>query len=420
MSQIMNPPIVNYIPQAQDYTQDFLAGIKQGQELQAFRKQQELVQKQELFKQDYNVLSQSPSGKGMLDLMIKYPDFATGLKPIQEVYSRAEKEGELSQMMQIDNALRHNNPELAKKLVMQTKTAFENAGKDTKNLDTIIETIDANPDLARGSIGMTLAQLMGDKYETYEKGLTARMTQDANINKAKSEASSAAIDVAEKNIKFKYIEPKLLLDLKKENIDIAKITQDMNLTKQNIILKELEIKLARESHPLKIKELRAKIGKATEEINQSTREKADNYKNTIDTFNNTINTVDKILANPELEKVTGIVEGRLPGFSGLQTDAIADIETLQSQLFLSQVKELKGMGALSDAEGKKLDASISSLDRKQTYEQFKQNLNYIRNTITKGIQKASDKYQMKPRIDRPYLKSDPKKVDEILKKYGVK
>jgi phage-related protein len=246
------------------------------------------------------------------------------------------------------------------------------------------------------------------------------MTQDANINKAKSEASSAAIDVAEKNIKFKYIEPKLLLDLKKENIDIAKITQDMNLTKQNIILKELEIKLARESHPLKIKELRAKIGKATEEINQSTREKADNYKNTIDTFNNTINTVDKILANPELEKVTGIVEGRLPGFSGLQTDAIADIETLQSQLFLSQVKELKGMGALSDAEGKKLDASISSLDRKQTYEQFKQNLNYIRNTITKGIQKASDKYQMKPRIDRPYLKSDPKKVDEILKKYGVK
>ena len=210
------------------------------------------------------------------------------------------------------------------------------------------------------------------------------------------------------------------LEVEKQGYNIKKVIADINLTNESIKLKTLEVALQKAENPLKIKELKGRIAKVENEISEKVKEKVFEFENTVSTYNNTINTIDKILNNPQLDRVLGPFDGRVPGTTATQNDAIANIETLQSQIFLSQVKELKGTGALSDAEGKKLDASIASLDRKQSADQFKNNVKEIKNLMMKGIQRTSNKYGMKPKIERPNLKTNSAEVRAILEKYGGK
>ena len=69
--------------------------------------------------------------------------------------------------------------------------------------------------------------------------------------------------------------------------------------------------------------------------------------------------------------ILGIVPGtEAKGFA-------AKLETFNAQTFLPMVSALKGMGALSDAEGKKLSAAVGALDRGMPEEEFANSLKGI-------------------------------------------
>jgi hypothetical protein len=71
----------------------------------------------------------------------------------------------------------------------------------------------------------------------------------------------------------------------------------------------------------------------------------------------------------------------LPGTAA--SDFEARNETLKAQTFLPQVSLLKGMGALSNAEGEKLGASIGSLSTKQSPDAYRANLKIIADAFGK-------------------------------------
>lgn len=58
-------------------------------------------------------------------------------------------------------------------------------------------------------------------------------------------------------------------------------------------------------------------------------------------------------------------------------DFMARLTTLKAQVFLPMVQSMKGMGALSNAEGEKLTAAIGALDTKQSEGEFKSSLNQV-------------------------------------------
>jgi hypothetical protein len=60
----------------------------------------------------------------------------------------------------------------------------------------------------------------------------------------------------------------------------------------------------------------------------------------------------------------GKVLGYVPGTDA--KDFRAKLDTLKSQQFLTQAKEMKGMGALSDAEGARIERAVASLDADQS------------------------------------------------------
>lgn len=103
------------------------------------------------------------------------------------------------------------------------------------------------------------------------------------------------------------------------------------------------------------------------------------------TINDMLQNVDQILESPGLERWSGI-EGALPfvvpGTEQANTDAY--IERLKSQQFLENIGQMKGMGALSNAEGAKVAAAAASLNRFMTDEAVKRELNRIREELDKA------------------------------------
>jgi len=97
----------------------------------------------------------------------------------------------------------------------------------------------------------------------------------------------------------------------------------------------------------------------------------------LESLRRTIRTGDQLLKHPGREMATGgsSFMSTIPG-----TDAkgfSANLDTFKSQNFLPAVQQMKGAGALSDAEGKKLTDAIGALDPQMPQDEFKASLSQI-------------------------------------------
>lgn len=80
---------------------------------------------------------------------------------------------------------------------------------------------------------------------------------------------------------------------------------------------------------------------------------------------------------------------------GSQAHTFANkLETLRSNVFLAQIGNMKGMGALTDAEGARLEKSIASLDISLPPAELQKNLTYITQTLSRAAKTASSKAQL--------------------------
>lgn len=107
-------------------------------------------------------------------------------------------------------------------------------------------------------------------------------------------------------------------------------------------------------------------------------------------FDSALDTLDVLASHPGKKDVVGAVTGgvrsMIPG-----TDAAgfaAQLETFKAQTFIPQVAALKGMGALSDAEGKKLTAAVGALDPKMKATEFDKQVAKIKADLTAARERA--------------------------------
>ena len=103
----------------------------------------------------------------------------------------------------------------------------------------------------------------------------------------------------------------------------------------------------------------------------------------MDAFDRAISTARRLKSHdglPTAVGAKGITGGLLGGWVPPGTDAadfLTELDTMKSQVFLPMVQSMKGMGALSNAEGEKLTAAIGNLSPKQSEAAFKASLDRI-------------------------------------------
>lgn len=112
-----------------------------------------------------------------------------------------------------------------------------------------------------------------------------------------------------------------------------------------------------------------------------------------------IRSIDELSNHPGLEGTVGFSVGQrfIPGTDAASFDA--RLETLKSQAFLPMVAQLKGMGQLSDAEGKKLTAAIGALDNRMSEKEFRASLQEIKSDLESARKRMGAPEQ--PTVSRP-------------------
>ena len=108
----------------------------------------------------------------------------------------------------------------------------------------------------------------------------------------------------------------------------------------------------------------------------------------LDASRQTIGTINRLLSSPGREGATGMINVQrfVPGTNA--ADFAAEVETLKAQTFLPMVQQLRGMGALSNAEGDKLNAAVGALNFNMSEKAFQESLGRIRDQFGSALQRS--------------------------------
>lgn len=358
------------------------------------------AQQQAQMQADLTALSRNPTPAAIASVMMKYPGLSEDLKRGADVAGEAQQQAQLEHGTQVYAAVLNNQPDVARRLLTERATALRNSGNEREAgaADAFATMIAEHPELAKTTIGVRLAAAMGpDKFtEAFGKiGAEQRAgeLQGDLVRKGKADADAAKSEADTKAITAKHADSQALADLAKKQWDVKAIAADIDFKRESNRIAAMNAAANREGNVLKRQELQLKIEEARTARDDKVREKVAKAEAGANAMDNMLNTVDRLLANPSLNDVVGSIEGRLPAvLSDEAADAIALIETLGSQAFLSQVPTVQGMGSLSNAEGEKLQSALQNLGRKQSEGQFKANLREVQRLVKKGRDNVSKRY----------------------------
>lgn len=372
-----------------------MAGLQQKRALE----QAQLAQQQQM-QADLSALSKNPTTEAIGALMVKYPALSEQLKRGADVLAPAQQQARLDHASQVYAAVLSNQPEIAQRLLGDRATALRNSGneREAAAAEMFATMVKDHPEFAKATIGLRLASEMGpDKFTEAFKGIGAEQRagelQGDLVRKGTADANAAEADAQTKTITAKYADSQALAELEKKKWDVRKIVADIDFQKESNRIAAMNAAANRESNALKKQELQLKVEEARTARDDKLREKVTKAESAASSIDNMINTVDRLLKNPALNDVVGSIEGRLPSvLSDEGSDAIALAEQLGSQAFLSQVPTIQGMGALSNAEGEKLQAALQNFSRKQSESQFRANLKEVQRLVLKSRKNIETRY----------------------------
>jgi len=96
-------------------------------------------------------------------------------------------------------------------------------------------------------------------------------------------------------------------------------------------------------------------------------------------------TIDKMISHPGIENAVGKLWATVPGIAGTpKADFEAMEQVLLGQVFLSAYADLRGGGAITEAEGLKATASRLAASRKQSKEAYLENLKDFQRRLAEG------------------------------------
>lgn len=400
--------------------------LAQQQAEQQARQQQLLAQEQNRFFSNANPTMRDAARYAS----VLSPEQSKAFLPYMQGISKEQQQGVLKSTGQILSALQFN-PETGVKLLQDRAQAAQNSG-DPEDAALFERLAAAAADPAQGpavafkALVQSASAIPGAKemFETIDKGMgTAReealapvkmREQVAKAGEAESSAQKAAVAA-------KFAESNAALDLQKKGWDITKIQEDIKIAKQNAQIAALNAQIAREGNTIKREENQLKLREMIDKRDSAVREKVGEVESARADMDNFLNTADRIRNTPMsvVGSAAGPISSRMPTLSQETADFEALVETLGSQAFMAQIPKMKGTGALSEAEGSKLQASLQNLSLKQSPERLMENVKEAQRLILKARSTLAKKAGLPETTpDTPAVQTAPADIDALVKKYG--
>lgn len=323
----------------------------QQQQLQAQQAQQ---QKQQQAQQAVSAAFKSGDSDAIAQAMVDHPQMAGALESAQNFKSAATKQSLVNSARDI-----LLNPNDAEEILKKRIQTVHDAGGDASDSMAALQEYKQDP---KGFM-----QNVKNVYATYDpKGFQAYKSAQPQQAEPMTPYQQGMLNINQQNANIRrlQLEQKALEDKAKE--------KTTSLNQQAL---QQKIKANKQNQAQLMQERKAGLTSA--------------YTNATDT----INLAKTIMNSKGLSGATGVssIFPTIPGSDTAKTESLLD--TLNSKTYLDSVQQMKGMGALSDAEGKKLSSAIASLNTNLSEKDFKSNLNTIIKITGRAQKKAASLMQ---------------------------
>jgi hypothetical protein len=323
----------------------------QQQQLQAQQAQQ---QKQQQAQQAVSAAFKSGDSDAIAQAMVDHPQMAGALESAQNFKSAATKQSLVNSARDI-----LLNPNDAEEILKKRIQTVHDAGGDASDSMAALQEYKQDP---KGFM-----QNVKNVYATYDpKGFQAYQSAQPQQAEPMTPYQQGMLNINQQNANIRrlQLEQKALEDKAKE--------KTTSLNQQAL---QQKIKANKQNQAQLMQERKAGLTSA--------------YTNATDT----INLAKTIMNSKGLSGATGVssIFPTIPGSDTAKTESLLD--TLNSKTYLDSVQQMKGMGALSDAEGKKLSSAIASLNTNLSEKDFKSNLNTIIKITGRAQKKAASLMQ---------------------------
>lgn len=190
-----------------------------------------------------------------------------------------------------------------------------------------------------------------------------------------------------------------------QNISAQNAALSREIQRAELQDKVLDRQIARETNQIKLDELKQKQADVRQKAEIAKADRQAAAQGAVDTFSTALDSLGEIEKSPGLSKAVGVRSAfpTVPGSDAANFEARLD--TFKAQTFLPMVASLKGMGALSDAEGKKLSDAVGALSPKMSEDAFRSSIGKIRTQLESklGTVKKQFDYQepVEPAAQQP-------------------
>ena len=406
---------INYMLDVQNPIQTAMTGLTQGMQIGQFMQakeqaEREAIQKQQM-QEELSAFASKPNKThdDYANIMARFPSLSEDFKRSYDVLDSGKQQATFKTTSRIYAALSGGQPNVAKSILETEALGYENARDKTtadqmRKLAAMAET---DPDGLLTISGLTLASTTPSQFKDVLSALgeNQKLPEEIKLTKAQTEKTKAEADKTE---------TETLWYGDKTQADINNINSQIEDRQTGRVLEQQKMQLDNDQFYSKLDQDQQQF---YEKLNQEERKIAQTVFNVKEKPIERIERLEKVesfataarnaaegsklaaqLAN-DTEALYGSTGGywnramrNVPGTDEYNFDQ--KLETMKAKIFLSQIDQMRGLGALTESEGAALKASIASINPNQEPEAVQQSLTEVAKQLSKAAQTANKKAQI--------------------------
>lgn len=406
---------INYMLDVQNPVQTAMTGLTQGMQIGQFMQakeqaEREAIQKQQM-QQELSAFASKPNKThdDYANIMARFPSLSEDFKRSYDVLDSGKQQATFKTTSRIYAALSGGKPNVAKSILETEALGYENAGDKTTadQMRTLAAMAETDPEGLLTISGLTLASTTPSQFKDVlgALGENQMLPEEIKLTKAQTEKTKAEADKTEtENLWYGD----------KTQADINNINSQIEDRQTGRVLEQQKMQLQNDQYYAKLDQDQQQF---YEKLNQEERKIAQTVFNVKEKPIERIERLEKVesfataarnasegsklaaqLAN-DVEAINGSTGGywnramrNIPGTDEYNFDQ--KLETMKAKIFLAQIDQMRGLGALTESEGAALKASIASINPNQEPEAVQQSLTEVAKQLSKAAQSANRKAQI--------------------------
>lgn len=411
---------INYMLDVQNPVQSAMTGLTQGMQIGQFMQakeqaEREAIQKQQM-QEELSAFASKPNKthEDYANIMAKHPSLAEDFKRSYDVLDAGRQQASFKTASRVYGALHGGNIKVAKSILETEALGYENAGDKTTadQMRELAKMGEENPQGLLTAAGFMMSSANPSQFEKVlgALGENQKLPEEINLTKAQTGKTKAE---AEKT------ETENLWYGDKTQAEINNLESQVEDRQTGRVLQQQQMQLQNDQFYAKLDQDQQQF---YENLNQEERKIAQTVFNVKEKPEQRIERIEKVqvfadvassaagtaqLAAELINDYKALGDATGAGVWNMARRAIPGtaeynfsrrVETLKSQAFLISAEKMRGLGSLTESEGRKLENAIASLDLNQNTDQVAKSLAEIAKysaSIGKSANKKAQIYATK-------------------------